>query len=227
MRTSTTALSVHQRGQATIAAVLLVTGTAYLALNFSILPLFIVGVPGLLAFLLWYVTGLRRPLDPAAILPAFLLTAAGFTAHTVEEYLGHYGPAIGRLFGFAWTDQAFVVIILCLTAALGLVAIGLYKRVPLAGFVATLFLATRIAELSLFVFPLLQPSIAPDEAGPVTQVVDGTLVADMPNHFVDTVGAYYFPGMFTVTLPLIPAVYALYRIWTTRYRGEPPRETGA
>jgi hypothetical protein len=25
-----------------------------------------------------------------------------------------YGPAIGRLFGFAWTEQAFVVIILCL-----------------------------------------------------------------------------------------------------------------
>ncbi len=216
MRNPKTALSPRQRGQAIVAGVLLVAATAYLALNFSILPLFLVGVPGLLAYLLWYATGLRRPLEPAVILPAFLLTAAGFTAHTVEEYLGHYGPAIGRLFGFAWTDRAFVVIILCLTAALGLVAIGLYKRVPMAGFVATLFLATRIAELALFVFPLLRPSIEPDEAGPVTQVVDGTLVADMPNHFVGTTGAYYFPGMFTVALPLIPAVYALYRIWTLR-----------
>lgn len=205
-------LDSRQRGQATVAAVVLIAGVAYLSLNFSILPLFIVGIPGLLAYLLWYTTGLRHPLDPAAVLPAFLLTAAGFTVHAIEEYLGHYGPAIGRLFGFAWTDQAFVVVILCLVAALSLVALGLYRQVPIAGFVATLFLATRIAELALFVFPLLPPSIAPDVAGPVTQVVDGTQVTDMPNHFVDVTGNYYFPGMFTVALPVIPAAYALYRI---------------
>ena len=199
-----------------MAAVVLVAGVAYLSLNFSILPLFIVGIPGLLAYLLWYATGLRRPLEPAVILPAFLVTAAGFTVHAIEEYLGHYGPAIGRLFGFAWTDHAFVIVILCLVAALSLVTIGLYRQVPIAGFVATLFLATRIAELALFVFPLVRPSIAPDVAGPVTQVVDGTRVTGMPNHFVDAVGTYYFPGMFTVALPVIPAVYALHRIWTTR-----------
>lgn len=130
-----TTLNPRQRGQATVAAVVLIAGVAYLSLNFSILPLFIVGIPGLLAYLLWYATGRRRPLDPAMILPAFLLTAAGFTVHAVEEYLGHYGPAIGRLFGFAWTDQAFVVIILCLVAALSLVVIGLYRQVPIAGFV--------------------------------------------------------------------------------------------
>jgi hypothetical protein len=85
-----------QRGQATVAAVVLVAGVAY-------------------------ATGLRRPLEPAVILPAFLVTAAGFTVHAIEEYLGHYGPAIGRLFGFAWTDHAFVIVILCLVAALSLV----------------------------------------------------------------------------------------------------------
>ncbi|MGH3427590.1 MAG: hypothetical protein ACRDQZ_08490 [Mycobacteriales bacterium] len=209
-------MTTHQRAQAIVVAVVLIAGTTYLSLNFSVLPLFIVGVPGLLAYLLWYVTGLRRPLDPAVILPVFLLTAAGFTVHTIEEYLGHYGPTVGRLFGFAWTDQAFVVIILCLVAALSLVAIGLYRQIPIAGFVATLFLATRIAELALFVFPLVRPAIAPDVAEPVTRAVHGTWVTDMPNHFVDVVGTYYFPGMFTVALPVLPAAYALYRIWTTR-----------
>lgn len=38
----------------------------------------------------------------------------------------------------------------------------------------------------------------------------------MPTHFVDVAGTYYFPGMFTVALPIRPAVYALYRIWITR-----------
>jgi len=52
--------------------------------------------------------------------------------------------------------------------------------------------------------------IAPDVAGPVTQVVDGSRVTDVPNHFVDVTGTYYFPGMFTVALPVIPAAYALH-----------------
>ncbi|GAB2747645.1 hypothetical protein [Amycolatopsis magusensis] len=209
-------MTARERVQAIVVAVVLIAGVTYLSLDFGVLPLFIVGIPGLLAYLLWYTTGLRHPLEPAVILPVFLLTAAGFTVHAIEEYLGRYGPAVGRLFGFAWTDQAFVVIILCLVAALSLVAFGLHRQVPVAGFVATLFLATRVAELALFVFPLVRPAIAPDVAEPVTTAVGGTRVADMPNHFVDVAGTYYFPGMLTVALPVLPAAYALYRIWITR-----------
>jgi hypothetical protein len=91
-------LSREQRITALVAAVLLITGTLYLSVNFSLAPLVIVGVPGALAYLLWYVTYLKSPVDQGAVLPAFLLAVAGFTLHSIEEYLGHYGPAVGRMF---------------------------------------------------------------------------------------------------------------------------------
>lgn len=87
-------VSEQQRLGAIAAAVLLITGTVYLSLNFSLAPLFIVGIPGAAAYLLWYRTSLKQPLEPAVVLPAFLATAAGFALHTVEEYVGHYGPAV-------------------------------------------------------------------------------------------------------------------------------------
>lgn len=209
-------LSGQQRLMAVVVAVLLIAGTVYLSVNFSFAPLVIVGVPGIAAYLLWHMTGLRKAFDPAIALPPFLLTVAGFTFNTIEEYLGHYGPSVGRLFGFSWTDQAFVIISVALVGALGLVAVGLYYRVPVAGFVAAVFLTTRIAELFIFIFPLWRPTIQPTVAGSISQVVAGTLVRDMPNNYVHAVGHYYFPGMFTVILPTIPAVYALYQIWVNR-----------
>jgi hypothetical protein len=146
--------------------------------------------------------------------PLFLLTAAGLEIHLVEEYLGHYAPAISRLFDIGWTDGAFVVICCLLAAALCLISIGLYHRVALAGFLALLFLFTRLAELGLFIFPLLLPELEPEIAGSISQSVgSGIYVADMPNHYWRTAGSYYFPGMYTVALAISPALYALYRIW--------------
>ena len=66
-------------------------------LGFGLPPVIILGGPGLLAVWFWYLTYLKRPTDPAIIVPLFLITAAGFEFHLVEEYLGHYGPAISRL----------------------------------------------------------------------------------------------------------------------------------
>lgn len=88
-------VSEQQRLGAIAAAVLLITGTVYLSLNFSLAPLFIVGIPGAAAYLLWYRTSLKQPLEPAVVLPAFLATAAGFALHTVEEY----GGITARRFG--------------------------------------------------------------------------------------------------------------------------------
>jgi len=180
-------------------------------------PVIIVGGPGLLAVLFWYRTYLTRPTDPAIIVPLFLITAAGFELHLVEEYLGHYAPAISRLFNIGWTDQSFVVICFLLAAALCLVSIGLYRRNPMAGFVASLFLFTRLAELAILIFPLLHPALQPEIVHSISQAVaSGTYVAGMPNHYWRTTGSYYFPGMYTVVLPILPAIYALHRIWRAR-----------
>jgi hypothetical protein len=198
---------------AAIAALVAACVTFY-GLGLGLVPVYIIGGPGLLAVFFWYRTYLQRPTDPAIIVPLFLLTAAGFEIHLVEEYLGHYGPAISRLFNVAWTDGAFVVICCLLAAALCLISVGLYHRVAMTGFLALLFLFTRLAELGLFIFPLLRPALEPEIARSISQsVASGIYVADMPNHYWRTTGSYYFPGMYTVALAILPALYALYRIW--------------
>jgi hypothetical protein len=211
-----TPLSATHRRLALVAAVMLVGATAYLVVSFGMAPLVIVGIPGLLAWALWYSSYLGSPTDPNRILPAFLVTLAGFGFHAIEEYHGHYGPAVGRLFGFAWTDEAFVIIVLALISGLCLVSVGLFRRIELAGFVAILFLTTRLAEVALFVFPWLPPAIQPDNPEVVSAQLSGTLVLNMPSYYVGSRGGYYFPGMYTVLLPILPAVVSLWIIW--RYR---------
>ncbi len=78
-----------------------------------------------------------------------------------EEYLGGFGPAMSRLFDVSWTEQSFVLVFTCVGPALySLTALGLYYRVPLAGFVAWfIFIGPGLAELTHFVFPVLEPAI--------------------------------------------------------------------
>lgn len=217
-----TSLSPVQRRIAIVAALLLLGGTAYLTISFGMAPLFIVGIPAVLSYLLWYATYLKTAPEPRLVLPAFLATVAGFSFHAAEEYLGHYGPAVGRLFGFAWTDEAFVVIVLILLGALCLVAAGLYRRIAIAGLVAIVFAMTRLAEIALFIFPLLRPAIQPDNPGAVSATVSGTLVDNMPSYYAAITGAYYFPGMYTVVLPVLPGIVFLWLVW----RGHPRQQEG-
>jgi hypothetical protein len=86
----------------------------------------------------------------------------------------------------------------------------------MAGFVATLFLTTRLAECGLFIFPLLRPTVLPGTPEPISREIAGVFVQDMPNYYLATVGHFYFPGMYTVILPLAPALYALFQIWKAR-----------
>jgi hypothetical protein len=141
-------------------------------------PVIIVGGSGLIALVLWRKTYLKRPLDPAIILPVFLLTVAALEVHMIEEYF---------------------------------TALGLYQRVPLAGFIAWfIFIGPGVAEFTHFIFPVLRPAIRPELAGTISQTVsNGRFVADMPNYWVKTTGVYYFPGMYTAILPMIPGIYAI------------------
>jgi hypothetical protein len=205
--------SASQRGVAVVAALVLIGATTYLSISFGVAALFIVGIPALFAYLLWWRTYLKSPTEPGYILGPFLVTVAGFGFHAIEEYMGHYGPTVGRLFGFPWPDEAFVIIVLSMLAALSLVAFGLYRQLALAGLVAIVFAMTRLAEVALFIFPLIPPAIQPGNAEELSEILGGTLVLHMQNHYFGATGSYYFPGMYTVALPILPAVVSLWMVW--------------
>jgi hypothetical protein len=67
-------------------------------------PVVIVGGSGVVAFVIWQRSYLRRPLDPSVILPLFLLTVAALDVHMAEEYLARFGPAMSRLINISWTE---------------------------------------------------------------------------------------------------------------------------
>jgi hypothetical protein len=190
--------------------------------NIGLPPVVIVGGSGLVALVLWSRTYLRRPVAPDIILPVFLLTVAALEAHMIEEYLTGFGPAMSRLFDISWTERSFLLIFAFIGPIIyTLTALGLYYRVPVAGFIAWfIFIGPGVAEFTHFIFPVLRPAIQPALAHPISQAVsNGRFVADMPNYYVGTTGRYYFPGMYTAVLPMIPGIHAIVRLMRAR-RGD-------
>jgi hypothetical protein len=190
--------------------------------NIGLPPVVIVGGSGLVALVLWSRTYLRRPVAPDIILPVFLLTVAALEAHMIEEYLTGFGPAMSRLFDISWTERSFLLIFAFIGPIIyTLTALGLYYRVPVAGFIAWfIFIGPGVAEFTHFIFPVLRPAIQPALAHPISQAVShGRFVADMPNYYVGTTGRYYFPGMYTAVLPMIPGIHAIVRLMRAR-RGD-------
>jgi hypothetical protein len=178
-------------------------------------PVVIVGGSSLVALVMWTKTYLRRPLDPEIILPGFLLTVAALEVHMIEEYLTGFGPAMSRLFDISWTERSFLMVFAFVGPTLyALTALGLYRRVPVAGFLAWfIFIGPGVAEFTHFIFPLLKPAIQPELAGSISQAVsNGRFVVNMHNYWVKTTGVYYFPGMYTAVLPMIPGIYTIRRV---------------
>jgi hypothetical protein len=183
--------------------------------NIGMPPLIIVGGSSVIGMFFWIKTYLRKPLDPQVILPPFLLTVAALEVHMAEEYLAGFGPAISRLFDASWTEQSFIMIFAFIGPALyALTALGLYYRKPIAGFMAWfLFIGPGVAEFTHFIFPILQPAILADLRAPISQAVsNGNFVANMQNYWLHTTGTYYFPGMYTAVLPMIPGIWAITRL---------------
>jgi hypothetical protein len=178
-------------------------------------PVIIVGGSGVAAFILWNLTYLRRPLMPAVVLPAFLLTVAALEAHMIEEYLTGFGPAMSRLFDISWSERSFLMIFAFVGPVLySLTALGLFWRVPVAGYLMCfVFIGPGVAEFSHFIFPLLQPDVQPNVAASVQAVVGhGQLMQNLPNFWVHVTGRYYFPGMYTAVLPMIPGIYGIRKL---------------
>jgi hypothetical protein len=95
-----------------------------------------------------------------------------------------------------------------------LTALGLYYRVPLAGFLAWfIFIGPGVAEFTHCIFPLLRPALQPELPATISGTVsNGGFVAGMPNYWVHVTGVYYFPGLYTAVLPMIPGIWAIRRV---------------
>ena len=182
-------------------------------------PVIIIGGSAIVGFFFWYFTYLKKPTDPKIILPLFVLTVAALQIHIVEEYQNGFGPAMSRLFNIPWTEKSFLMVFALVGPTIyTLTTLGLYFRFPLAGFIAWfIFIGPGVAEFTHFIFSILQPQIQPANLSVITQYINGTEIVNMPNYYYKTTGDYYFPGMWTAVLPMIPGIYAIYRL-TKEYR---------
>ena len=179
-------------------------------------PVVIVGGSGIVGFVMWVQTYLRKPVSPEIILAPFLLTVAALEVHMAEEYLTGFGPAMSRLFDISWTERSFLIVFAFIGPTLySLTALGLYYRVPIAGFLAWfIFIGPGVAEFTHFIFPLLRPAILPERRG---AGVAGRLERADSSRTCGTTGCtrparYYFPGLYTAVLPMVPGIWAIRRL---------------
>jgi hypothetical protein len=178
-------------------------------------PVIIVGGSGTAAFVLWSLTYLRRPLPPEVVLPAFLFTVAGLQVHLIEEYLTGFAPAMSRLFNISWSVNSYLMIFVFVGPVLyTLTALGLFRSVPIAGFLMCFILiGPGVAEFTHFIFPVLKPDVQPTVAASVQAIVGrGQLMENLPNFWMHITGHYYFPGMYTAILPMIPGIYGIRKL---------------
>jgi hypothetical protein len=144
-----------------------------------------------------------------------LLTVAALQVHLCEEYLTGFGPAMSRLFDNSWSEKTYLMIFALVGPAIyTLTALGLYYRIPIAGFVAWfIFIGPGVAEFSHFIFPLIRPDILPDVKATISQqVANGAYIENMRNYYIKTTGHYYFSGMYTAILPMIPGIFAIIKL---------------
>jgi hypothetical protein len=151
-------------------------------------PIIIIGGSAIIGFTFWYFTYFKNPTDPKIILPIFVLTVACLQIHIVEEYLTGFGPAMSRLFNISWSEKSFLIVFALVGPTIyTLTTLGLYYRVPIAGFIAWfIFIGPGFAEFTHFIFPLIQPHLEPDNLNFISQTINGTPVADMPNYYIKT-----------------------------------------
>ncbi|WP_293308251.1 hypothetical protein [Pedobacter sp. UBA5917] len=207
--------SVLQKLSLIVAVVFTIVAPVMGYLAIGLPPVLIVGGSALIGLVCWYFTYLKDPVDPKIILPLFLLTVAGLQIHIIEEYLTGFAPAMSRLFGIPWSEKSFLMVFALVGPTIyTLTALGLYRKIPIAGFVAWfIFIGPGVAEFTHFIFPLIRPELNSATPDPITMPVHGELIANMRNYYFGTTGKYYFPGMWTAILPMVPGIYAIYRLF--------------
>lgn len=203
-----------------MALALIALFVAALKINVGIPPTIIVGGSAIIGFFCWRMTNLRHAINPVKTTVLFLLTTAALHVHMFEEHDCLFGPAMSRLFDIAFPDARFLqIFVFILPTVYYLTAIGLLLRIPLAAFVAWfIFIGPGIAEFTHFIFPLISPALEPTNPAPITAVINGVRIADMANHHIGVTGKYYFPGLYTAVIPMIPGIYSVW--WLVKNRDE-------
>jgi len=203
-----------------VALGLIVLFVTTLKINVGLPFAIIVGGSAIIGFFCWRITNLRRAITPLKTAIIFLLTTAALHVHMFEEHDCWFGPAMSRLFEIAVPDPRFLLIfVFALPTIYYLTAIGLLLRIPLAAFVAWfIFIGPGIAEFTHFIFPLISPALDPTNPAPITAVINGVRIDDMANHYVSVTGKYYFPGMYTAIIPMIPGIYSVWWLLKNRHQ---------
>lgn len=211
-----------QRVNQVIALGIIVAFVTALKINVGLPPTIIVGASAVAGFLCWRATNLRRPIDPLKTTLLFLLTTAALHVHMFEEHHNLFGPAMSRLFNIAFPDDRFMqIFVFSLPTVYYLTTIGLLLRLPLAAFVAWfIFIGPGIAEFTHFIFPFIPPALEPSNPASISAVIHGVHIADMQNHHIAVTDKYYFPGLYTAILPMIPGGYSVW--WLLKQRKEIP-----
>lgn len=207
-----------QKIQQAIALALIAFFVTALKISVGLPPTIIVGASAMIGFVCWRKTNLRHPITPEKTAILFLITTAALHVHMYEEYTRRFGPAMSRLFAISFSDTGFLrIFVFILPIVYYLTAIGLLLRMPLAGFVAWfIFIGPGVAEFTHFIFPLLTPAIEPLNPAPVSATINGVLIENMENHHLS--GRYYFPGLYTAILPMIPGIYSIRWLFKNRDR---------
>jgi hypothetical protein len=201
-----------------IALGLIVLFVVALKIHVGIPPTVIVGGSAVIGFFCWRVTNLRRAINPMKTTVVFLLTTAALHVHMLEEHNCLFGPAMSRLFDIAFPDARFLqIFVFILPTIYYLTAIGLLLRIPLAAFVAWfIFIGPGIAEFTHFIFPLITPALEPTNAASITAVINGARIENMENYHIAVTGKYYFPGLYTAIIPMLPGIYSVW--WLIKNR---------
>jgi len=208
---------MHVVNQVIALAVIVIFAIA-LKVNVGVPTAIIVAGSASIGFFCWRITNLKRAINPVKTATLFLLTVAALHVHMIEEHAGLFGPAMSRLFEFAFPDDRFLrIFVFILPTVYYLTAIGLLLRIPFAGFVAWfIFIGPGSAEFTHFIFPLMSPALEPGNPAAITSVIDGVRITDMPNHHIAVAGRYYFPGLYTAVVPMIPGIYSVW--WLLKNR---------
>ena len=152
----------------------------------------------------------RPPVHPAAV-PAHRRGARGAHGRGVLHRLRPGDePAVRHQLDGAIVPMVFAFIG---PALYSLTALGLFYRVPLAGFVAWfIFIGPGVAEFTHFIFPLLEPAIRPELAGPSRRrcrTADSSPTC--PTTGSKRPAPITSPGMYTAILPMIPGIWTIVR----------------
>jgi hypothetical protein len=207
-----------QVAQQVIALTVLAIFATALTIKIGLALAIVVAGSAFIGFFCWRATNLRHPITPERTAILFLLTTAALHVHMFEEHFRAFGPAMSRLFGIAFPDSRFLLVfVFILPVVYYVTAIGLLLRIPMAAFVAWfIFIGPGTAEFTHFVFPLIRPALEPANPAVISATIHGVPIEGMANHWFSVTGVYYFPGMYTAVLPMIPGIYSI--VWLFRHR---------